>query len=67
VKIKTVKIHPLTSLEFLWIGKRNDRASLLYPPAIQVQYTVKRILKNMVKNGILTIDGNKRWAKYSIK
>ena len=31
------------------------------------QYTVKRILKNMVKNGILAIDGNKRWAKYSIK
>lgn len=26
----------LTNLGILWIGKRNDRASLLYPPAIQV-------------------------------
>lgn len=26
----------LTNLDILWIGKRNDRASLLYPPAIQV-------------------------------
>jgi ATP-dependent DNA helicase RecG len=26
----------LTNLGVLWIGKRNDRASLLYPPAIQV-------------------------------
>jgi ATP-dependent DNA helicase RecG len=26
----------LTNLGALWIGKRNDRASLLYPPAIQV-------------------------------
>lgn len=25
-----------TNLGILWIGKRNDRASLLYPPAIQV-------------------------------
>ncbi len=26
----------LTNLGILWIGKRNERASLLYPPAIQV-------------------------------
>jgi ATP-dependent DNA helicase RecG len=26
----------LTNLGILWIGKRNDRASLLYPPAIQI-------------------------------
>ena len=26
----------LTNLGILWIGKRNDRASLLYPPSIQV-------------------------------
>ncbi|MCL2318712.1 MAG: putative DNA binding domain-containing protein, partial [Treponema sp.] len=26
----------LTNLGILWIGERNDRASLLYPPAIQV-------------------------------
>ena len=26
----------LTNLGILWIGQRNDRASLLYPPAIQV-------------------------------
>lgn len=26
----------LSNLGILWIGKRNDRASLLYPPAIQV-------------------------------
>jgi ATP-dependent DNA helicase RecG len=26
----------LTNLGILWVGKRNDRASLLYPPAIQV-------------------------------
>lgn len=26
----------LTNLGILWIGKRNDRTSLLYPPAIQV-------------------------------
>lgn len=26
----------LTNLGILWIGKRNDRASLLYPPVIQV-------------------------------
>lgn len=26
----------LTNMGILWIGKRNDRASLLYPPAIQV-------------------------------
>ncbi len=26
----------LTNLGILWIGKRNDRASLLYPPAVQV-------------------------------
>lgn len=26
----------LTNLGILWIGKRNDRASLLYPPGIQV-------------------------------
>lgn len=26
----------LTNLGILWIGKRNDRVSLLYPPAIQV-------------------------------
>lgn len=26
----------LTNLGILWIGKRNDRASLLYPPALQV-------------------------------
>lgn len=26
----------LTNLGILWLGKRNDRASLLYPPAIQV-------------------------------
>ncbi|MDR2853812.1 MAG: putative DNA binding domain-containing protein [Prevotellaceae bacterium] len=26
----------LTNLGILWFGKRNDRASLLYPPAIQV-------------------------------
>jgi len=26
----------LTNLGILWIGKRNDRATLLYPPAIQI-------------------------------
>ena len=26
----------LTNLGILWVGKRNDRASLLYPPAIQI-------------------------------
>jgi len=26
----------LTNIGILWIGKRNDRASLLYPPAVQV-------------------------------
>lgn len=26
----------LTNLGILWIGKRNDRASLLYPPSIQI-------------------------------
>jgi ATP-dependent DNA helicase RecG len=26
----------LTNLGILWIGKRNDRASILYPPAIQI-------------------------------
>ncbi|WP_064198662.1 MULTISPECIES: ATP-binding protein [Emticicia] len=26
----------LTNLGILWIGRRNDRASLLYPPAIQI-------------------------------
>jgi ATP-dependent DNA helicase RecG len=32
----------LTNLGILWIGKRTDRASLLYPPAIQViRYDVK--------------------------
>ena len=30
------KNNYLTNLGILWIGKRNDRASLLYPPAIQV-------------------------------
>lgn len=30
------KNDTLTNLGVLWIGKRNDRASLLYPPAIQV-------------------------------
>ena len=30
------KDNYLTNLGILWIGKRNDRASLLYPPAIQV-------------------------------
>jgi hypothetical protein len=30
-------------------------------------HTVKRILKRMVLNDALSIDGSKRWAKYSIK
>ncbi len=31
-----IKDNYLTNLGILWIGKRNDRASLLYAPAIQV-------------------------------
>ncbi|REC40902.1 ATP-binding protein [Chryseobacterium sp. 5_R23647] len=31
-----LKDHFLTNLGILWIGKRSDRASMLYPPAIQI-------------------------------
>lgn len=31
------------------------------------EYTVKRILKRMVTKELITIDGLKRWATYSIK
>jgi ATP-dependent DNA helicase RecG len=31
-----IKDNYLTNLGLLWIGQRNDRATLLYPPAIQV-------------------------------
>lgn len=31
------------------------------------EFTVKRILKRMVTNDVLLMEGTKRWAKYSIK